>query len=103
MLIEGEPLLYDKGNNDEAATPFTVYSKPEKSDEDREYLRKNNAYADTIDFVSDYTIFTRRVTNLGPGETTKYTIILWIEGWDPDCDDSIIGEQVKTSIDFVGY
>ena len=30
-----------------------------------------------------------------PGDVHKYTVVIWIEGNDPQCDDDIIGGEVK--------
>lgn len=50
-------------------------------------------------FTSD--IVTRGVVdNFGLGETIKYTIVVWIEGNDPDCVDRLIGGRAKLSMGF---
>ena len=50
-------------------------------------------------FTSD--IVTRGVVdNFGLGETIKYTIVIWIEGNDPDCVDRLIGGRAKLSMGF---
>lgn len=33
--------------------------------------------------------------NFKPGDVHKYTVIIWIEGEDPECVDNIIGGEVK--------
>ena len=33
--------------------------------------------------------------NLAPGEFDKVTVVIWIEGDDPDCIDALIGGQIK--------
>ena len=30
----------------------------------------------------------------------KYTVVIWLEGNDPDCVDNIIGGTLKLSMDF---
>ena len=30
----------------------------------------------------------------------KYTVVIWLEGNDPDCVDDIIGGTLKLSMDF---
>jgi hypothetical protein len=39
-----------------------------------------------------------RIDNLDPGECTKYTIVVWLEGNDPDCIDWLIGGQLKVDM-----
>jgi hypothetical protein len=31
---------------------------------------------------------------------SKYTIVLWIEGSDPECTDNILGGEFKVHMDF---
>ena len=35
-----------------------------------------------------------------PNEKDKYTIVIWLEGNDPDCIDDIIGGTIKLGMDF---
>ena len=35
---------------------------------------------------------------LDPGEVVKFTVVLWIEGHDPDCLDQLIGGQLKAEM-----
>ena len=32
---------------------------------------------------------------ISPGEKDKYTVVIWLEGDDPDCIDDIIGGEIK--------
>ena len=41
------------------------------------------------------TVFTNTREGIEPGETDKYTIVMWIEGEDPECIDDIRGGYVK--------
>ena len=35
---------------------------------------------------------------LEPNQTDKYTILIWLEGNDPECIDNIIGGEMKMSM-----
>ena len=35
-----------------------------------------------------------------PGDKDKYTVVIWLEGNDPDCVDDIIGGTIKFGLDF---
>ena len=52
---------------------------------------------DTVGFLknSDGTIIREVRKNLAPGEFDKITVVIWIEGDDPDCVDALIGGQLK--------
>lgn len=99
MLIEGTPLLSDG--------TYTIYSKPERTQENKDNLINYAPYsANTVDFVSDTCVFERfgdsGIKNLGVGESVKFTIVFWLEGWDYECTDDIRGEMLKISLDFIG-
>lgn len=100
MVIEGEPLLSDR--------TYTVYSKAEETEENQQHLNKFAPYSqNTVDFESESVIFSRTgengITDLGAGESVKFTIVLWLEGFDVSCTSEIYGEMAKMSIDFYGY
>ena len=48
----------------------------------------------TKEFYSADVIEKRRVETFKPGDVTKFTVVIWIEGNDPDCTDWLIGGQV---------
>ena len=47
------------------------------------------------EFVDDVIVFNSTREGLAAGETDKYTIVMWIEGEDPECIDDIRGGYVK--------
>ena len=49
----------------------------------------------TTEFYSADVMAHGRIDNLNPAECTKYTIVLWLEGNDPDCIDWLIGGSIK--------
>lgn len=46
-------------------------------------------------FVDSKTVFSTEVEGLEPGQSDKYTIVMWIEGEDPECLDVIRDGYVK--------
>lgn len=54
----------------------------------------------TIPFESKTVICSHKVTNFNPGEYVKYTVVLWLEGNDPDCLDNIIGGTFKIGMNY---
>lgn len=54
----------------------------------------------TIPFIDDKIIMSEDVTNFKPNDIDKYTIVLWIEGEDPDCIDNILGGEFKVRMNF---
>ena len=54
----------------------------------------------TVPFVSDELVVREHIIDFEPGKISKYTIVLWIEGSDPDCTDNILGGEFKVHMDF---
>lgn len=49
-------------------------------------------------FYSDTDILLEERANFNPGEIDKITIVVWIEGDDPDCIDALIGGEMKMTM-----
>ena len=39
-----------------------------------------------------------RINGFEPEEITKFTVVIWIEGNDPDCIDWLVGGQLKVDM-----
>ena len=55
---------------------------------------------DTVPFYSKYTVMEEEVTEFQPGDISKYTVVIWLEGNDPECLDNIIGGEFKVDMNF---
>lgn len=53
----------------------------------------------TVEFYSATTMARGRFEDLQPGESKRFTVVLWIEGNDPECLDWLIGGQLKVEMD----
>ena len=51
-------------------------------------------------FLSDTLVARDHVQNFAPGDRNKYTIVIWLEGSDPECTDNILGGELKIHMDF---
>ena len=49
----------------------------------------------TKQFQSGNTIVRKAVNHFKPGDKTKFTVVIWLEGNDPDCVDKILGGEFK--------
>lgn len=65
----------------------TVYAKQNKSSGEPE--------PNTTPFHEDGVVMLNKTENFKPGDINKYTVVIWIEGDDPECVDNIIGGEVK--------
>lgn len=70
----------------------TVYAKPQKGSTEPE--------PDTVPFYGDTIVLKNTTEDFGVGEVDKYTVVIWLEGWDPECIDNIRGGVVKMSMNF---
>lgn len=62
--------------------------------------RNGEAEPETVPFESDKYVALNHVENFEPGDVDKYTIVIWIEGADPECTDNILGGEFKVHMDF---
>lgn len=70
----------------------TVYAKAQKGSTEPE--------PDTVAFLSNTQVFKNTTEEFEPGEVDKYTVVIWLEGNDPECVDNIRGGVVKMSLNF---
>ena len=50
---------------------------------------------DTIPFFSASIPVLEQRKNFKPNDVDKFTIVIWLEGDDPDCIDNILGGEIK--------
>lgn len=52
-------------------------------------------------FITDKIIAEGEQTDVDPGEIHKYTVVLYLEGDDPDCTDDLIGGSMGVEMNFL--
>ncbi len=50
---------------------------------------------DTTPFYSGTEVMRGRTDDFKPGDIVRYTVVIWIEGPDPECLDFVLGGQLK--------
>lgn len=66
------------------------------------YAKRNsngNAEANTEAFYSENLACVEQRSSFKPNDIDKYTIVIWIEGDDPDCIDDLIGGEMKMHLE----
>ena len=94
-----ELVIDDVIKNVDEAVRIRVY----RDGQSTTYAKKTSngtAEPDTVPFGSDELIVREHIINFTPGSISKYTIVLWIEGSDPECTDNILGGEFKVHMDF---
>ncbi len=80
-----------------SATQATDYARMSSTqDENGEYLPEPNTTA----FLSKNTVLRTEQSGFQPNDVMKYTVVIWLEGNDPECTDDIIGGQFKIDMKF---
>ena len=69
----------------------TIYARPNETTGEEENGTKK--------FYSDMQVLLEHRTDFKPGEIDKFTIVIYLEGDDPDCIDALIGGDMKMHMD----
>lgn len=80
-----------------------VFQNGQKTVFGKKPLRPNEPYADfgiEKEFAASNKVMEVTRRNFKVGDVDKYTIIIWLEGWDPECVDNIKGGEVTLSMNF---
>lgn len=54
----------------------------------------------TVPFKSSLTLVSELYHNFREGEVSRYTVVMWLEGEDPQCDDEIKGGTLQLDMQF---
>lgn len=121
LYRNGEPAVYAKRNSTDAdmnrppaagaePLPFeTIYRKkqpagdaaqqelpdPMNQEQNRTPVETTDELLPIIEFPDDEVVFDLEYSGLEPGAADQYTVVIWIEGLDPECDDSIVGDSLS--------
>ena len=49
----------------------------------------------TVPFKDEETVMLELTENFKVGDIDKYTVVIWIEGDDPECKNDLIGGEIK--------
>ena len=94
-----EIIIDDVIKNVDEAVRIRVY----KNDVETTYAKKSSrdeAEVNTTPFLKDRLVALDHVAGFKPGDVDKYTVVLWIEGSDPECNDNILGGEIKITMNF---
>ncbi|NCB75149.1 MAG: hypothetical protein EOM51_10465 [Clostridia bacterium] len=106
MLFEdGRQIIYAKesadGNPEELYGFRTAPFGESAYDYDKQYYEEGGKYGViTTPFATDSVVAQGTVSDVAVGEAHKYTVVIWVEGNDPECTNDIFGGYAKFSMDF---
>lgn len=79
----------------EKAVRVRLYVNGEYTDYARTRSDGTGPEPGTTEFVSESVVARQQIANFAPGDITKYTVVIWLEGNDPECLDNILGGEFK--------
>lgn len=77
------------------ATRIMIFRNDEKKVYAKVNSETNEPEKDTKAFFSNEIAVLEKRENLKPTEFDKFTVVVWLEGDDPDCVNKIIGGEIK--------
>lgn len=91
-----EIMIDDVVKNVDDAVRIMIY----RNDEERKVYAKlspltGKPEADSIPFYSDKSPVLEERAGFKPGDIDRYTLVVWLEGDDPECVDAILGGEIK--------
>ncbi|MFA5526579.1 MAG: hypothetical protein WC992_07135, partial [Acholeplasmataceae bacterium] len=84
VIEDEEKTIFQKPDNYEGSVPI-AYTQP----------LQNSQH-----FLSETIVMRKTLTDFKPGEIRKFSVIVWIEGTDPDTTDDILGGMIKLQMNF---
>ncbi len=104
VTYEYELYIANMTANIDKAVRVRLYIDGEPTDYARTRTDGTGAEPGTVEFLSATTIARGQIEGFAVGEVTKYTIVIWLEGDDPECMDEILGGEFKIdmSLSIVG-
>ncbi len=114
LYVDGELGIYAEKREDGQAEALPPYSITDKGYKDVplalsgssqfEVIKQTESYAFyrvvPYAFESGKIIKSGQFTEVKPGDMHKYTVVLWLEGDDPDADNSKIGGHLGVQMNF---
>ena len=94
-----EMYLDDVIKNVDEAIRIRIYHNDEETTYAKRNRFNNEPETNTSPFTSikgaDDVIISEKVSNFRPGDLDRMTVVVWLEGDDPDCEDAILGGELK--------
>ena len=100
QIIDYEYALYVSGvtQNLDSAIRIRLYHNGEPVTYARTRTDGRGPEPDTVEFFSEQVAVQKIISDFSPGEIDKFTVVIWIEGDDPDCVDFLIGGKLRVDM-----
>jgi len=101
LSYEGELNIENVTKNVDEAIRVAVYQNGEKTVYGKTKSSGKGKESDCDEeFLASTIVMRCRKEGFEPKARDKYTIVIWLEGNDPDCIDDIVGGTIKFNMDF---
>lgn len=101
VAYNGEMTMENITNGVDEAVRIAVYKNGEKTVYGKTKSDGNGMESDCDkEFESSNIVMRTKNDNFKPGAKDKFTVVIWLEGNDPDCLDNIIGGTMKLEMHF---
>ena len=101
ISYEGEMTLENVTNKLDEAIRIAVYINGEKTVYGKTKSNGSGKEGDCdSEFETSNIVMTTAKQGFKPQAKDKYTVVVWLEGNDPDCTDELIGGTLKLGMDF---
>ena len=101
ISYDGEMTIENVTNSVDEAVRVAVYINGEKTIYGKTKSNGTGKEGDCDkEFTSSTVVMTSHHEGFEPQEKDKYTVVIWLEGNDPDCTDELIGGTLKLGMDF---
>lgn len=54
-------------------------------------------------FLTSNTVMRKMIYNFRPGQVKTFSVLIWLEGYDPDTNDDILGGMIRMQMNFSIY
>ena len=92
-----QAMIVNVTNEVDTAIRIRVYRNGEYTDYAHTRSDGTGAEPGTTEFLNETIVCRTEESNFMPGQVTKYTVVIWIEGDDPECVDARMGGTLKVS------
>ena len=101
ISYEGALNIENVTQNVDEAVRIAVYKNGDKTVYGKTKSNGSGKESDCdSEFLSSTIVMQTKHEGFEPKEKDKYTIVIWLEGNDPDCVDALIGGTMKLGMDF---
>ncbi|MGN0114613.1 MAG: hypothetical protein ACI396_04760 [Acutalibacteraceae bacterium] len=101
VTYSGEVVMEKITGNVDEAIRVAIYKNGEKTVYGKTKSNGGGMEKDCDkEFASASVVAYEKHEKFSPGAQDKYTVVIWLEGNDPDCVDDIVGGQLKLGINY---